>query len=386
MATEEKEESETKQLRAKYEDVVSIDIMDGLKEFCDEFSCIVVPPSDQDIELIKEKKMKNESSTSSSEESTDSSATLSMLESLNNLVCELSDNLNQSIVRIEELESAGNGLSNGIKICGKTVMDKLEFRIKEINETFKQINIINELIQIIEYEYVNIYKQRYVEVLALCDSNKMIQMKLQKDPIGTIKKQYIKTLKQNGPKIKNEINIQKKKFKKMKNNIQFSAKDIFSKLKQNQNIFKMKKDNNDDKEENHKQENVKQDNDKQSEEEEKEQQENIVIDIDEDQIKAIQEYKWNDLPILPEFDSLIDTAKNQYQDKKSKKMQEKKQQEINDRHEKKIKLLTNEDNNDGQEDNDIDNIINEDTNKTLNESEEDSVSTSHKQSLSMDLP
>eukprot|EP01084_Bolivina_argentea_P177675 307249_1 len=106
-----------KPLRPKYEDVISIDIIDGLKEFCDEFSNLVVPPTDGERQTLTDEDMEQ-------------SQTINMLDSLNNVIYQLSDNLNQSIVRIEELTSAGNGLSTSLVSCGSTVTDKLEIRIQ----------------------------------------------------------------------------------------------------------------------------------------------------------------------------------------------------------------------------------------------------------------
>merc|ERR1712228_228273 len=100
--------------------------------------------------------------------------TISMINSLNNIIDELSDNLNTSIVDIEHLQSAEHGLSASIKECGNTVMNHLECRMNEIEEIFKQIDTMNELIQLIETDYVNKYKDRYNEILRLCDSKKMI--------------------------------------------------------------------------------------------------------------------------------------------------------------------------------------------------------------------
>eukprot|EP01084_Bolivina_argentea_P286919 492274_1 len=289
--------TEIKSFRPKYEDIVSMDIMDGLKEFCDEFSCIIVPPSDQEIKNTSRIKDDNND---------DSSATLLLLESLNNLIYELSDNLNKSIVRIEELQSAKNSFKNSMSLCGEAIMNNLEIRINEMNKIYNEIDIINELILIIEIEYINKYKERYNDILVLCDQNFMIQKQLKKDPIGTIKKQYKKTIKQNKPKIKNEINVQKQKLKKIKNNLQFSAKNVFTKFKQNQNIFAKAKDittqktTNDLKIENdeYKQKNI----DKTqiiNKNENENENENKINDInyyqdeyeDEDQIKAINEYK-----------------------------------------------------------------------------------------------
>ena len=341
---------ESKEYRPKYDDVVSVDVMDGLKEFCDEFSCIIVPPTDTEIEYAKKQKQQNDDE--------EDCATMSMINSLHNIIDELSDNLNTSIVDIGHLQSAEHGLSASIKECGDTVINNLEIRINEIEETFKQIDTINELIQIIEIEYVNKYKQRYNQVLSLCDSKKMIQRQLKSDPIGTIKKQYIKTIKQNKPRIEKELKNQKQALKRIKNDITYSAKSVFSKIKSNQNIssFETAKEadveNSDD---------VKMENDKD------EKMENVDVDkyeneVDEDQMRAIQEYEWTELPMLPDWNELIDAAKKKQHKNKSNDDQ-------NKMHEIKIKWLT-----DPTEEN-----MNDD-------SDDESVSKSHKNSLSVDLP
>merc|ERR1712083_1023145 len=104
MADKDDDSNECKQYRPKYEAVISVNIMDGLKEFCDEFSCKIVPQTNEEKQIVKQKDKQNDDD--------EDAETVSMIQSLHNIIEELRDNLNASIVDIDHLQSAEHGLSS----------------------------------------------------------------------------------------------------------------------------------------------------------------------------------------------------------------------------------------------------------------------------------
>ena len=99
-----------------------------------------------------------------------------------------SEYLNTSIVRLEELDSAGLGLSVAIDECGRTALDSLEQRTDEMRAVFAQINVVHELLQMMEGDFVDAHRQRLGDVLSLCDANARMQRDLKQDPMGTLRR------------------------------------------------------------------------------------------------------------------------------------------------------------------------------------------------------
>ena len=85
-----------------------------------------------------------------------------MLVSLSQLIASLSSQLNTSIVRLEELDSAELGVSVAIDECRRVALDSLAKRSDEMRGVFAHL-------------------ERFDEVLGLCDTNARIQSQLTRD-------------------------------------------------------------------------------------------------------------------------------------------------------------------------------------------------------------
>ena len=165
-------------LRPKYEDIVSVDIMDGLGEFCRELSDVMLPSLDDNIP-----------------------STLPLMHSVRHSVRELTDNLNESIIRIEELKCAGNSLTVKFR-DSESAMEHLECRVDEIEKIMHQIDVVEGVISKIQDEFVDVYWKRLEGVRTSIHSENAVSTQLKRDPIRTIKEQGIKSMKQSGPTLK----------------------------------------------------------------------------------------------------------------------------------------------------------------------------------------
>ena len=171
-------EQETQQFRPAFEDVVSVDIMCGLEEFCGELSNAVLAfPSGH------------------------AASPLPLVESVGHLMRELSGNLNESIVRIEELQFAGTSLTAKLE-NSDAAMEHLEFRVNEIQQTMHQIDVVDNVLTKIEGDFISVYEKRLRGVRTSFDSESAVVSQLKRDPLRTIKAHGIKSIKQNGPKLK----------------------------------------------------------------------------------------------------------------------------------------------------------------------------------------
>ena len=115
-----------------------------------------------------------------------------MLCSLSQLIASFSSNLNTCIVRLEELDSDGSGMSVAIDDCGRTALDSLAQRTDEILGVFVQIDVADALLQMVERDFVDAHRERFRDVLSLYDANVRKLLRLRNELRGSAKSVFSK--------------------------------------------------------------------------------------------------------------------------------------------------------------------------------------------------